>query len=131
MAVKYYHTVGRRKTAVARVWLQPHKTASFVVNDKPLETYFKTATLRAVAAKPTKQANLDKHFAIKVKVSGGGQSAQAGAVSHGVSRALVAFSPDLKPILKREKLLTRDARMKERRKFGLKKARKAPQWSKR
>jgi len=128
---KYIEAVGRRKTAVARVRLNPSAKASFKANDKELEDYFPTEALRQqIKSTLEKVSNLGK-FEVTAKVVGGGTSSQAEAVVHGLARAMVKFDPKLKPELKKEDLLTRDPRAKERRKFGLKKARKSPQWSKR
>lgn len=129
---RYHEAVGRRKTAIARVRFWPNQPkAQFTVNDKPLEIYFPTVEMRLSARRPLGLSQLTEHGAISVKASGGGIHAQAEAVSHGLSRVLSLYDLSLRPVLKKERLLRRDARMKERRKFGLKKARKAPQWSKR
>lgn len=127
---QYYEAVGRRKTSVARVRLTPSNKTTFVVNDKALVDYFKTNTLQNKVEKPLKEIE-GSNFAVSIKVQGGGTSGQAEASSLGIARALVAFDINNRPTLKKSKLLTRDPRAKERRKFGLKKARKSPQWSKR
>lgn len=130
--VGYIEAVGRRKTARARVRLLKDGAGSFVIGGAKLEDYFKTdeqrRTARAVFAlhQPAKE-----RFGISALVSGGGLSSQAEAVRHGIARALVAIEPELRKKLKKAGFLKRDPRAKERRKFGLKKARKAPQWSKR
>lgn len=126
---EYFEGVGRRKEAVARVRLTPASKQEVRVNERPLENYFSVADwqeqiLSALAAGGSK-------FNLSVKVSGGGAHAQAEAVVQGVARALVIHDTELRPALKKLGLLRRDPRAKERRKFGLKKARKAPQWSKR
>ncbi|MGH7141371.1 MAG: 30S ribosomal protein S9 [Minisyncoccia bacterium] len=130
IAEKYVEAVGRRKTAVARARLTPTDKTSVVINDRALEHYFPTEALRGDALAPfTKAAS--SAFAVTVRVSGGGIAGQADAVSHAIARALVAHDVSLRGDLKHDGLLKRDPRAKERRKFGLKKARKAPQWSKR
>lgn len=128
----YFEGVGRRKTAIARVRIVPSTKQSIKVNDADLVSYFKTQDLqkKAVEALST-EVVADKKFEITVKVNGSGPSSQAEAVRHGISRALEKFDATLRSPLKKAGFLTRDQRSKERRKFGLKKARKAPQWSKR
>lgn len=128
---RYLETVGRRKTAVARVRLFTQGEKLILVNEKPYQNYFSTSELQQIAAASLiKMKALDK-FRILVKVRGGGVHAQAEAVRHGISRALVKFNPDFRKRLRRAGYLTRDPRMRERKKFGLKRARRAPQWSKR
>ena len=127
----YYEAVGRRKTAVARVRLFEEEGKGIFVNRKKLEDYFSLASLRQAVEEPLKKVKVLDKFRVLVNVKGGGISSQAGAIRHGIARALVKFNPEFKKKLKRAEMLTRDPRMKERRKFGLKKARKAPQWSKR
>jgi small subunit ribosomal protein S9 len=130
MSSKYHHGTGRRKTSIARVRLYPG-AGSFVVNDKPVEEYFsREVDVRTVYA-PLRATNTTEQFHISVKVSGGGITGQAGAVSHGIARALQAANPELRPTLRQGGFLTRDARAKERKKPGLKRARKAPQYTKR
>ena len=121
---------GRRKTAVARVRMLPGN-GQFIVNNRPFEDYFKTAILQSHAIRPLEVANAVKSFDIKVRTTGGGQSGQAGAVRLGLARALIEWNPELRPALKAEKLLTRDSRMKERKKPGQPGARKRFQFSKR
>jgi small subunit ribosomal protein S9 len=128
---KYIETVGRRKTSVARVRLVETSKPSFTVNDKPLEDFFPTAVLQKTVLSPFVTANLSGKFSVSAKTNGGGVSSQAQAVRHGIARALVKNDPELRKTLKVEGFLMRDPRSKERRKFGLKKARKSPQWSKR
>lgn len=133
-AKEYLEAVGRRKSAIARVRLFNAADSSNVgiyINEKPMADYFRTFVLKEIIQMPLKKVELEKEFYISGKVSGGGINAQAEAVRLGISRALLKFKPELRAILKPEKFLKRDARVKERRKFGLKKARKAPQWSKR
>ncbi|MGB9825818.1 MAG: 30S ribosomal protein S9 [Desulfofundulus sp.] len=130
MAGITYYGTGRRKTAVARVRLVPG-TGRFVVNGQPLEEYFPLRSLQAMVERPLRvTGNLGK-YDVLAKVQGGGISGQAGAVRHGIARALLKVDELLRPTLKKEGLLTRDPRMTERKKYGLKKARRAPQFSKR
>lgn len=126
---KYIEAVGRRKTSVARVRLTPASKTSVVVNEREFENYFPTAELRAVVLSAL--ADLPNKYVITAKLSGGGVSSQAQALRHGIARALTKDEPELRTKLKVKGFLKRDPRAKERRKFGLKKARKAPQWSKR
>lgn len=130
---RYIEGVGRRKTAIARVRIRPDDKSDVVVNGKTLETYFPTDRLRQTAQEAFVKAKLPETFSASVRVSGGGVYAQAEAVRHGAARALVRYNDDveLRKRLKRVGFLKRDPRVKERRKFGLKKARRAPQWSKR
>jgi small subunit ribosomal protein S9 len=121
---------GRRKEAVARVRLTPG-TGEFTVNERPLDEYFTTRVHRMVAVSPLKLLGREKDYDVVVTIKGGGVSGQAGAVRLGLARALIDLDPELRPQLKAEGYLSRDAREKERRKYGLKKARKAPQYSKR
>lgn len=125
-----YRGTGRRKTAVARVRLIPGN-GNFTVNNHTLEEYFDYESLRDVAKAPLTLTGTLANFDVIVNVKGGGYTGQAGAVRHGVARALLEFDPDLRATLKRAGFLTRDARKKERKKYGLKKARRSPQFSKR
>ena len=128
-SVKFYGT-GRRKNAIARVWVMPGK-GDIKINEKDVDAYFGKATLTMIVKQPLDlTANLDKYDVVAT-VKGGGISGQAGAVRHGIARALVAADAELRPALKAAGYITRDPRMKERRKYGLKKARKASQFSKR
>lgn len=128
---RYYHGVGRRKTSVARVRLYPG-SGRFIINGRPAEEYFGGRELyRVMIAEPLRLTNLLDQFEVRARVVGGGLSGQAGAVRHGIARALVRFNEELKPVLRRSGLLTRDPRVKERKKPGLKRARKAPQYTKR
>ena len=121
---------GRRKSSVARVYLRPGK-GNVVVNKQSVDEYFDRSTLRMVLRQPLELVNLTEAFDIVVTVAGGGVSGQAGALRHGISRALLLVDPEFRPILKKAGFLTRDPRMKERKKYGLKAARRAPQFSKR
>jgi len=129
--INFYETVGRRKTAVARVRLFTRGDKNFLVNKKPYQNYFPTLELQQIMIAPFEKMNCNDKFGVSVKVNGGGVHAQAEAVRHGISRALVLFNPDFRKRLKKAGFLTRDARMRERKKFGLKRARRAPQWQKR
>jgi small subunit ribosomal protein S9 len=126
---KYIEAVGRRKTSIARVRLTPASKTTVVVNEREFENYFPTVELRTVVLSAL--ADLPNKYAITAKLVGGGISGQAQALRHGISRAIIADEPELRTKLKVKGFLKRDPRAKERRKFGLKKARKAPQWSKR
>jgi len=126
---KYIEAIGRRKTSVARVRITPASKTSISINTKELEKYFPTTSLQKTVLSAFD--NLNEKFAVTVQLKGGGISSQSEAVRHGLSRALVLFEPNLRAQLKIRGFLKRDPRAKERRKFGLKKARKAPQWSKR
>ena len=130
-AERFIEAVGRRKTAVARVRITPQKTRSFVVNTKPYEEYFQSQHLQKVATEALDRAHLSQEFAVSVITRGGGIHGQAEATRHGISRALIKFQDDLKAPLKELGFLTRDPRMRERKKFGLKRARRARQWRKR
>jgi len=125
-----YLGTGKRKTSVARVILRPGSGATWV-NGKSLDEYFPRQVHRMLATSPLKTAGLEGQYDLRVRVHGGGPSGQAGAVRHGVARALVEVDPELRVPLKRAGYLTRDARQVERKKAGLHKARKAPQFSKR
>lgn len=127
---RYFEAVGRRKTAVARVRLTPSTKTSYVVNGRGLEEYFPTKALQN-AVESALSAIEGNNFTISAKVVGGGIAGQADAVKLGIARAAILVDGELRSPLKKEGLLTRDPRAKERRKFGLKKARKSPQWSKR
>lgn len=128
---RYYEAVGRRKTATARVRIFTRGDKSFVINDKPLEKYFPGAIFKSIIEAPLVKMNIVDRFKITAVVKGGGINAQAEAIRHGIARALVMFNLDFKKRLKKSGYLTRDSRMKERKKPGLRKARRAPQWAKR
>jgi small subunit ribosomal protein S9 len=121
---------GRRKEAVARVRLVPG-TGKVLLNGRTLEEYFPARSHRIMVTTPFRVIGREKEFDVTARLGGGGVSGQAGALRHGIARALIEMDPSLRPALKKEGLLTRDPREKERRKYGLKKARKAPQYSKR
>ena len=127
----YIEGVGRRKTAIARVRAVPAAKNSYTINDRPVEEYFKTEELRAIVNAPVSREGFPGKYAVTVKVQGGGTHAQAEAVRHGLSRVLVKEDHSQKSELKKLGFLKRDARKKERKHPGLKKARKASQWSKR
>jgi small subunit ribosomal protein S9 len=121
---------GRRKEAVARVRIAPG-TGRFDLNGRSLEAYFPSRTQRMIVTGPLRAAGKDKEIDVVARLEGGGSTGQAGALRHGIARALIELDASLRGTLKKEGFLTRDAREKERRKYGLKKARKAPQYSKR
>jgi len=127
---KAIYATGKRKCAIARVRIFPG-TGKVTINDKELEGFYALQTLRAVILKPFLTANTAEKYDVVASVKGGGFSAQAGAIAHGISKALSTTDGDVRTSLKKAGLLTRDSRVKERRKYGLKKARKAPQFSKR
>ena len=127
---KYIYATGKRKSAIARVRITPG-TGKIVINEKPLDEFYSLDALKAVVTSPFSVANKMEKFDVIATVKGGGFSAQAGAVAHGIAKALATTDGDVKTAVKRAGLLTRDSRVKERKKYGLKKARKAPQFSKR
>jgi small subunit ribosomal protein S9 len=131
MAGQYYEGIGRRKTSTARVRLHTGGTGTITVNDKPVAEYFGRDVDAQNVAAPLKLVGAEQRFDVTVKVSGGGDTGQADAVAMGVARALLESDPELKPMLRKAGYLTRDARAKERKKPGLKRARKAPQYTKR
>lgn len=130
MANIQYRGTGRRKTSVAQVRLVPGN-GNFTINGKDIENYFAFETLRTVAKEPLELADALGSFDVIVKVQGGGFTGQAGAIRHGIARALVEVDPEYRTVLKKAGFMTRDPRMKERKKYGLKKARRSPQFSKR
>jgi small subunit ribosomal protein S9 len=129
-AIRYYQGTGRRKSATARVRLYPGD-GTIIVNDKPVEEYFSRKRDTLHLAKPLKATATQDKFNVTVKVNGGGISGQIGAVRHGIARALLKADPNLRSVLRKGGFLTRDPRAKERKKPGLKRARKAPQYTKR
>ena len=128
-AAKYYGT-GRRKKSIARVYLVPGK-GKITVNKRDIDDYFGLDTLKVIVRQPLNATETVDKFDVLVNVKGGGTTGQAGAIRHGVARALCQVDADYRPVLKKEGYLTRDPRMKERKKYGLKAARRAPQFSKR
>lgn len=130
MAQVMFYGTGRRKNAVARVFLVPGE-GKVTINNRSLSEYFGRRTLEMIVRQPIELIGASGRFDIQAKVLGGGISGQAGAIKMGIARALIQADPNLRPALKKAGFLTRDPRMKERRKYGLKKARRAPQFSKR
>ena len=130
MAQVQYQAVGRRKKAIARVRLIPGE-GKIVINGRDIDNYFGLETLKMTVRQPLVLTALEGRYDVLVNVNGGGLAGQAGAIRHGVSRALVKADPELRPAIKKAGFLTRDPRMKERKKYGLKAARRAPQFSKR
>lgn len=126
-----YWGTGRRKTAVARIRLIPGGTGQVIINERTLEDYFPREDHRKMIFQPFEVTNLMGKFDVYVNVRGGGISGQAGAIRHGIARALLEYNPELRPILRKAGLLTRDPRMKERKKYGQKGARAKFQWTKR
>ena len=130
MAKVQYAGTGRRKSSVARVRLLPGE-GNVTVNDRTLDEYFGLETLKVISKQPLVATATENKFDVIVKVVGGGFTGQAGAIRHGIARALIKADAEFRPVLKKAGFLTRDPRMKERKKYGLKKARRAPQFSKR
>ncbi len=130
MAEKRFYATGRRKTAVARVWMR-EGTGEFIINKRNFDDYFQLATVKQLVNRPLDITEKRGKFDFLVNVRGGGTTGQAGAIKHGISRALVEYDESLKPALKKEGMLTRDARIKERKKYGQPGARKNFQYSKR
>ena len=128
-AAKYYGT-GRRKKSIARVYLVPGK-GNIAINKRTMDEYFGLETLKVIVRQPLAATETVEKYDAIITVRGGGYTGQAGAIRHGISRALLQVDADFRPVLKKAGFLTRDPRMKERKKYGLKKARKAPQFSKR
>ena len=124
------YSTGKRKDAVARVWVKPG-AGKIIVNERPLETYFARPVLRMLIQQPLVISNRTGQYDVVCTVSGGGLSGQAGAVRHGISKALMGYEPELRGVLKREGFLTRDSRVVERKKYGRAKARRSFQFSKR
>ena len=130
LASDRHYGTGRRKSSVARVYLMPG-SGKITINKKDMDDYFGLETLKIIVRQPLEATNMTDKFDILVNVKGGGFTGQAGAIRHGIARALNKYDLDLRPTLKKAGYLTRDPRMKERKKYGLKKARRAPQFSKR
>ena len=126
----YFYGTGRRKNSVARVRVY-NGTGKITINDRDIDDYFGLETLKLIVRQPLAVAGVEGKFDIVVRVAGGGVSGQAGAIRHGLSRALLEMNAEFRPVLKAAGFLTRDPRMKERKKYGLKAARRAPQFSKR
>ena len=129
-AAKKFYGTGRRKKSIARVYLTPGK-GEIIINNRTIDEYFGLETLKVIVRQPFAVTGTTDKFDVKVNVYGGGFTGQAGAIRHGISRALLEVSDDYRPLLKKAGFLTRDPRMKERKKPGLKAARRAPQFSKR
>ena len=129
-AATKFHGTGRRKKSIARVYLTPGK-GNIVINKRSIDEYFGLETLKVIVRQPLTATDTVDKFDVIVTVKGGGYTGQAGAVRHGIARALLQADPDYRPTLKKAGYLTRDPRMKERKKYGLKAARRAPQFSKR
>lgn len=127
----YVYAVGRRKSAVARVRLYEKEPAEIIINEKPLAAYFPFARHQNIVIAPLEAVGSTTKGKITVRVKGGGVNSQAESVRHAIARALVGVDPDARPVLKKNGFLKRDARVKERKKYGLKRARRAPQWQKR
>jgi small subunit ribosomal protein S9 len=130
MAEEKYHAVGKRKSAVARVWLKPG-TGLITINKKPMDEFIKRETDKLIIRHPLELTDTLNKYDIFVNVRGGGTSGQAGAIRHGVSRALIGLNPELRAPLKKADLLTRDSRVKDRKKYGLRRSRARFQYSKR
>ena len=128
---QYQYGTGRRKSSVARVRLYQGGTGSITINGRDIDDYFGLDTLKLIVRQPLTLTDTIEKFDIVATVAGGGVTGQAGAIRHGLSRALLQYSDELRPVLKKAGFLTRDPRMKERKKYGLKAARRAPQFSKR
>jgi len=128
---KYFYGTGRRKSSVARVRVYENGTGSIIINGRDINDYFGLETLKLIVNQPLVATNMVGKVDVVVSVAGGGVSGQAGAIRHGISRALLEINAELRPTLKAAGFLTRDPRMKERKKYGLKAARRAPQFSKR
>ena len=127
----YFYGTGRRKSSVARVRVYQGGTGSITINGRSIDDYFGLETLKLIVRQPLALTETEGKFDIVCIVTGGGVTGQAGAIRHGLSRALLQFDAELRPVLKKAGFLTRDPRMKERKKYGLKAARRAPQFSKR
>ncbi len=128
---QYFYGTGRRKSAIAKVRIYPDDGTAIIVNDKPMEDYFNWLPWQSTVREPFATSGTVGRFRVMAKVTGGGVNAQAEAIRHGIARALVVFDPNLKSSLRRAGFITRDARVKESKKYGLKRARRAPQYTKR
>lgn len=130
MSTVIYHGVGKRKTSIARVWIKPG-TGKIEINGRSIDDYIPRESLKALLFEPLELTGKVGEFDIKVNVKGGGISSQADAIRYGIAKALIAYNPELRPVLKKAGLLTRDARIVERKKYGRHKARRGFQWRKR
>jgi small subunit ribosomal protein S9 len=130
MAEQRFYATGKKKTSVARVWVKPG-TGTIVINRRSLDEYFGRATSKMIVGQPLELTDNTGKFDINVNVSGGGPSGQAGAIKHGITKALLAIDPELRAVLKKAGFITRDSRIKERKKYGKKGARASFQFSKR
>lgn len=130
MKKKRYCATGKRKTAIARVWIEPG-SGKIIINKKPMDEYVTRETSKMIIRQPFELTNTTGQFDVVVNVRGGGISGQAGAIKHGITRALLEYDPELRPILKRAGFITRDSRIKERKKYGQRRARARFQYSKR
>ncbi|MEJ2640227.1 MAG: 30S ribosomal protein S9 [Desulfosarcinaceae bacterium] len=125
-----YYATGKRKTAIARTWIKPGK-GEITINNRPLDDFFKVPTAKTILRQPLALTNTLEKFDIRVRVGGGGISGQAGAIRHGITRALIEYDPELRPTLKKAGFVKRDPRIKERKKYGQRGARARFQFSKR
>ena len=130
-ALEFFEGIGRRKTSIARVRLLPQGEKTIIINGKSLEQYFPTLETRQTVLAVFQKMDILDRFGVSVKVKGGGINSQSEAIRHGIANALIVFDPEFRKTLKNTGFLTRDSRMRERKKFGLKRARRAPQWAKR
>ncbi len=130
MGTKRYYSTGKRKSAIARVWLK-EGSGLILVNKKPMDEYFSVEMARKLVHQPMQLTDMDSKFDVMVTVTGGGVTGQAGAVKHGITKALLEYNPDLRPVLKKAGFITRDSRVKERKKYGQRGARARFQFSKR
>lgn len=130
MGTKRYYATGKRKSAIARVWLK-EGSGSILVNKKPMDEYFSLEMARKLVYQPIQLTEMDNKLDVMVTVAGGGVTGQAGAVKHGISKALLEYNPDFRPVLKKAGFITRDSRIKERKKYGQRGARARFQFSKR
>ena len=124
------HAIGKRKTSIARVWMKPGN-GNILVNRRPLDEYFGRETLKMIVRQPLELTETSGNYDFVINVTGGGISGQAGAIKHGISKGLLAIDPSMRPVLKKAGFLTRDSRVKERKKYGLRGARARYQYSKR
>ena len=128
---RYYYGTGKRKTSIAKVRLYLDDGGPIIINNKPMDEYFNWAPWQSIVVEPLRVSNALNRFRVVVRVIGGGVHSQAQAIRHGIARALLAYDSELKPGLRRQGFITRDARIKESKKYGLKRARRAPQYTKR